>query len=43
MIQSGEAIGNDLEVVSGLKKGDKVVADQKSGRIEGRKVLVAEK
>jgi len=43
MIQSGEAIGNDLEVVSGLKKGDRVVADQKSGRIEGRKVLVAEK
>jgi hypothetical protein len=41
MIQSGEAIGNDLEVVSGLKKSDKVVADQKGGRLEGKKVVSA--
>jgi len=41
MIQSGETIGNDLEVVSGLKKGDRVIADQHLGRIEGSKVLVA--
>ena len=41
MVQSGEAIGNDLEVVSGLKKGDKVVADQKGGRLEGKKVVSA--
>ena len=43
MIQSGEAIGNDLEVVSGLKKGDRVIADKHLGRIEGRKVVLAEK
>lgn len=43
MIQSGEAIGNDLEVVSGLKKGDRVIADKHLGRIEGRKVILAEK
>jgi len=43
MIQSGEAIGNDIEVVSGLKKGDRVIADKHLGRIEGRKVLLAEK
>jgi len=43
MIQLGEAIGNDLEVVSGLKKGDRVIADKHLGRIEGRKVLLAEK
>jgi multidrug efflux pump subunit AcrA (membrane-fusion protein) len=41
MIQSGEATGNDLEVVSGLKKGDRVIADNHIGRIEGRKVLLA--
>ena len=43
MVQLGEAIGNDLEVVSGLKKGDRVIADKHLGRIEGRKVLLAEK
>jgi len=43
MVQLGEAIGNDLEVVSGLKKGDRVIADKHLGRIEGSKVLVAEK
>jgi len=43
MIQSGETIGNDLEVVSGLKKGDRVIADKHLGRIEGRTIIVAEK
>jgi RND family efflux transporter MFP subunit len=43
MIQSGEAIGNDIEVVSGLKKADRVIADKHLGRIEGRKVILAEK
>jgi len=41
MIQSGEAIGNDIEVVSGLKKGDRVIADKHLGRIEGSRVIVA--
>lgn len=43
MIQLGEAIGNDIEVVSGLRKGDRVIADKHLGRIEGRKVLLTEK
>jgi RND family efflux transporter MFP subunit len=43
MIQSGEAVGNDIEVVSGLKKGDRVIADKHPGRIEGKKVLLAER
>ncbi len=42
MIQLGEAIGNDLEVVSGLKKGDRVIADKHLGRIEGKRVLLTE-
>ena len=43
MVQPGETVGNDVEVISGLKKGDRVVADQKSGRIEGKKVVLAER
>ncbi len=42
MVQPGNAIGNDLEVVSGLKKGDRVIADKHLGRIEGKKIIVAE-
>jgi RND family efflux transporter MFP subunit len=41
MIQPGEVIGNELEVVSGLKKGDQIIADKHLGRIEGRKVILA--
>lgn len=41
MVQLGAEQGEQVEVVTGLRKGDRVVADQKSGRLEGRKVSVA--
>jgi RND family efflux transporter MFP subunit len=40
MIQLGEEHGNDVEVLTGLKKGDRVIADKHLGRIDGRKVIV---
>jgi RND family efflux transporter MFP subunit len=41
MVQPGNAIGNDLEVVSGLKKGDRVIADKHLGLLEGKKIIEA--
>jgi hypothetical protein len=43
MVQLGAEHGEQVEVVAGLKKGDRIVADQKGGRLEGRKISVAEK
>jgi RND family efflux transporter MFP subunit len=43
MIQLGEEREGSVEVLTGLKAGDKVVADNKLGRIEGRKIALAEK
>jgi hypothetical protein len=43
MIQVGEVHGNFVEVVSGLKKGDRVISDKHLGRIDGKKVVVAQK
>ena len=43
MVQLGADHGEEVEVVTGLKKGDRIVADQKSGRIEGRTIVPAEK
>ncbi|NTW61041.1 MAG: efflux RND transporter periplasmic adaptor subunit, partial [Nitrospirae bacterium] len=43
MVQLGADHGDQVEVVTGLKKGDRVVADQKGGRLEGRKISVAGK
>jgi RND family efflux transporter MFP subunit len=43
MVQLGEERGEAVEVVTGLKPGDRVVADQRSGRIDGRKLVLAEK
>ena len=40
MIQLGEEHGNDVEVITGLKKGDRVIADKHLGRIDGRKIVV---
>jgi len=42
MIQLGEAQGNTVEVVSGLKKGDRIIADKHLGRIEGKKIVVVQ-
>ncbi|MHB8845045.1 MAG: efflux RND transporter periplasmic adaptor subunit [Nitrospirota bacterium] len=41
MIQQGEVLGNDIEVISGLKQGDRIIADKHLGRIEGKKIIVA--
>jgi RND family efflux transporter MFP subunit len=41
MVQTGETQGNEIEVVSGLKQGDRVIADKHLGRIEGKKIIVA--
>jgi hypothetical protein len=43
MIQFGETRGDEVEVLTGLKSGDTVVTDNKLGRIEGKKVVVAQK
>lgn len=43
MVQLGEARGDVVEIVAGLKAGDKVIAGKQDARIEGRKVVVAQK
>jgi hypothetical protein len=43
MVQVGEERDGEVEVLSGLKDGDRVVADQRGGRIDGRTVMLAEK
>lgn len=43
MVQLGETRGNAVEVVSGLKKGDRIISDKHIGRIEGKKIVVAER
>jgi RND family efflux transporter MFP subunit len=43
MIQQGETQGNDIEVISGLKQGDRVIAEKQLGRIEGKKIALVEK
>jgi len=43
MVQLGETHGDQVEVLTGLKSGDKVVTDNKHGRIEGRKVVLTQK
>jgi RND family efflux transporter MFP subunit len=43
MVQLGEERGNDVEVITGLKKGDRVISDKHLGRIEGKTVVLAEK
>ena len=41
MIQVGEMFGNFVEVVSGLKQGDRVISDKHLGITDGEKVVVA--
>jgi RND family efflux transporter MFP subunit len=43
MIQAGEEHGDFVEVIAGLRSGDTVVTDNRLGRIEGKKVVVAQK
>jgi hypothetical protein len=42
MVQLGDEHEGGVEVLTGLKAGDKVIADKQPGRIEGRKVVLAE-
>jgi RND family efflux transporter MFP subunit len=42
MVQLGETQGNAVEVVSGLKTGDRIISDKHLGRIEGKKIVVAQ-
>jgi RND family efflux transporter MFP subunit len=43
MVQPGEEHGGSVEVLTGLRAGDKVIIDGKLGKIEGRKIILAEK
>jgi RND family efflux transporter MFP subunit len=43
MIQTGDEHGNLVEATTGLKKGDRVISDKHFDRIEGRKIVVAQK
>jgi len=39
MVQTGPEHGDLIEVVAGLRKGDRVISDKHFGRLEGKKVL----
>jgi RND family efflux transporter MFP subunit len=43
MVQVGEELGDSVEVISGLKKGDCVISDKHVGGLDGKRVVVAEK
>jgi RND family efflux transporter MFP subunit len=43
MVQVGEAQGDMVEAVTGLKAGDKVIVNKHAANIDGRKVVVAQK
>jgi RND family efflux transporter MFP subunit len=43
MIQPGDTLGDMIEAVKGLKKGDMLIVDKQDASIEGKNVLVAQK
>lgn len=43
VVQLGEVQGDSIEAVTGLKAGDRVVVDKQDARIDGRKVVAAQK
>ncbi len=43
MVQPGETHGDNVEALTGLKAGDKVIVDKQEARLDGRKVVVAQK
>ena len=43
MVQLGDTYGENIEATTGLKAGDRVVVSKQDARIDGRKVVVAEK
>ncbi len=42
MIEPGDAYGDSIEAVTGLKAGDRVIVSKQDTKIEGEKVIVAE-
>jgi RND family efflux transporter MFP subunit len=42
MVQVGEERGNFVEVISGLKQGDRVISDKHLGIMDGKQVVVAQ-
>ncbi len=42
MVQPGESFGDQVEIIAGLKPGDRIVAERHEGGIDGRKVVLAE-
>lgn len=42
MVQLGEAHGESVETLAGLKPGDKIIINKQEAKIEGRKVILAE-
>jgi hypothetical protein len=42
MVQIGEERGNSVEVITGLRKGDRVISDKHLGRIDGKTVVLAQ-
>jgi RND family efflux transporter MFP subunit len=42
MVQLGEERGDGVEVLTGLKRGDRVIVSRQDGSIDGRKVFFAE-
>ncbi len=43
MIQTGDTYGDSVEAVTGLKAGDTVIVSRPDARIDGKKIVVAEK
>ena len=43
MVQLGETHGDSVEAVTGLKAGDRVIVSRHETRLDGRKVVVAQK
>ncbi len=43
MIEAGDAYGDAVEALTGLKAGDRVIVSKQDAKIDGRKVIVAEK
>ncbi len=43
MIEPGDAYGDSVEAITGIKNGDRVIISKQDAKIDGRKVVVAEK
>ncbi len=43
MIEPGDAYGDNVETITGIKAGDRVIISKQDAKIDGRKVVVAEK